>query len=114
MTAGQLFTIFARDYLWRTTFDVEAAVSSRCVAGKAILTVTATNPNGIPFDVTLTTTYGTKSFVSVAAGKSAFHGFTTRLGSVPAGTATVTASGQFHGAAVTDTVQVPYSAFSCN
>lgn len=114
MTAAQLFTIFAREYLWKDSVEINASVSSRCIAGKSVLTVTATNPNGIPVNVGFTTTYGAKSLTGVAPTKNAFHAFTTRLPSMPSGTATVTATGQFHGASVTETVDVPYSALSCN
>lgn len=114
MTAAQLFTIFAKNYLWQDSLEVTASVSHRCIAGKVFLTVTAPNANDGAVDVEIATPYGTKSFVGVTAGKNSFHAFTTRAASLPAGTATVTASGSFHGAALSETVEVPYAAVSCN
>ncbi|WKK70757.1 hypothetical protein Q0F99_13355 [Rathayibacter oskolensis] len=72
---------------------VTASVSSRCVAGKAILSVTATNGETAPLGMTFGSAYGQKSFTAVAAGSNATHGFTTRQASMPAGEVVVTATG---------------------
>ncbi|NQX26177.1 family 43 glycosylhydrolase [Microbacteriaceae bacterium VKM Ac-2854] len=90
--------------------QITATASARCVAGKAVLTVTAVNNNAVPVAMTLTSAYGTKSFAAVAPGKNASAAFTTRLASLPAGSASVTAT------AGGDTVTVPaaYPALTCN
>ncbi|HZU94562.1 MAG TPA: hypothetical protein VFF85_13120, partial [Microbacterium sp.] len=62
----------------------------RCVAGKAVLAVTVTNPRSDAATVDVTTPYGAKSSVKVAAGASKALSFSTRLAAVPAGIVTVT------------------------
>ena len=64
-------------------------------------------------DVTLTTDYGTKSFIAVDPAKSAFHMFSTRLAVLPAGEVDVTATAQVDGSPVSTTTVVPYDARTC-
>src|SRR5690606_29923093 len=85
----------------------------RCVVGKAVTTVRVLNGSEVPVDVTIGTTYGARTFSGVAPGRTAFPAFTTRLAEIPAGTATVTATGVCDGEDVTETRAVPYEAFSC-
>jgi hypothetical protein len=54
-------------------------VGSKCIAGKAYLTVTAVNESDVPLSVEVTSPYGVKVFPSIAPGKSGFHSFTTRV-----------------------------------
>jgi hypothetical protein len=54
-------------------------VGSKCIAGKAYLTVTAINDADGPLSFEVTTPYGVKVFPSIAPGKSGFHSFTTRV-----------------------------------
>ncbi|KQQ03866.1 MULTISPECIES: glycoside hydrolase family 43 protein [unclassified Rathayibacter] len=84
---------------------VTASVSSRCVAGKAILSVTAANGESGPLGMTFGSTYGQKSFSGVAAGSNATHGFSTRQATMPAGEVVVTASGG--GSTLEQTVAYP-------
>lgn len=93
--------------------QLEVAVTSRCVAGKSVLTATANNVNDVPEDVTFTSAYGTKSLTGVAPGKNAFHGFTTRQVWMPAGEVTATATATVNGQPVTATEKVSYDARSC-
>jgi hypothetical protein len=72
--------------------QVSATASVRCVAGKALVAVTVANTDPASSNLVLTSAYGTKSFTGIASGKSATHSFTTRLGSVLAGTVTVDAT----------------------
>lgn len=85
--------------------SLTVTASTRCVAGKVVLTVVAKNDNAVPVSLTTTTAYGSKSFTDVAPGKSASSAFTTRLANTPAGTATVTSG------SVTRTA--PYAAANC-
>ncbi len=96
------------------SLDVSVVTSSRCVAGKSVLSVQATNNEAVPVAVSIATPFGSKSFASVAAGKNAFQAFTTRLVSVPAGSATVTATATVAGAPVLVEVAAPYSAHTCS
>lgn len=95
------------------TLDVTAVAGGRCVAGKALPTVTVTNNAAVPVAVTATSGGTTKTFASVAPSKSAVHAFTTRQASVPAGTVSVQASATIDGENVTVTKDVPYGAISC-
>lgn len=81
-----------------------AKASTRVVAGTVVLTVTATNTGAAPADVTVVTPYGTASAKQVAPGKSVVKLFSTRMRTIPAGTAQVTFSA--NGSRVT--VPAPY------
>ncbi|MBF4463022.1 MULTISPECIES: immunoglobulin-like domain-containing protein [unclassified Rathayibacter] len=92
------------------TLELAPAASTRCIAGKVVLTVTVKNNDTAAADITVTTGYGTKTFASVAPGSSASAAYSTRLKSTPAGSATVTgsASGQPPFSAA-----VPFASASC-
>ena len=87
------------------TLDVTAETASRCVAGKSVLTVKVTNAETVPVTASVTTPYGSKSSVTVAAGKSVSSAFTTRLANAPAGTAEVSATATVEGEELTGAVQ---------
>ncbi|MFF2370883.1 family 43 glycosylhydrolase [Agromyces sp. NPDC058110] len=91
--------------------EVSAAASTRCVAGKVVLAVTATNDSDEPVAVDIETPYGTKQVASLAAGASTSASFSSRLATLPAGEATVTAAGA--NPADTDAVSVAYAARTC-
>ena len=95
------------------SLDVTADAASRCVSGKSVLTVKVTNADEVPVSATVTTAYGTKSSISLAAGKSASSAFTTRLTGVPSGTAEVSVTATVGGQQVSTTVPAPYAAHSC-
>lgn len=92
---------------------VDVTTSSRCVSSKAVLTVTAVNNSTVPVNITIKTAYGTKAFTGVAPGKSAFHAFTTRLGTLPAGTANIDAAAAIDGQTVSTEQAVAYPARTC-
>jgi hypothetical protein len=96
------------------SLDVEVTAGTRCVAGKALVTVQATNNEDVPISVAFETAFGTKSFASVAPGKNAVHAFTTRAASVPAGTATAELSAAVDGEPVTVEAEAAYAAHACN
>ncbi|HEX5859623.1 MAG TPA: beta-L-arabinofuranosidase domain-containing protein [Microbacterium sp.] len=93
--------------------DVTALASTRCVAGKVTLVVTATNNADVPVKLSLSTPYGSKQIASLAAGKSSSTAFTSRLGTIPEGQATVVASATVDGETVSVTVPAAYSAKAC-
>ena len=93
--------------------NVETSVTSRCIGGRAMLSVRALNGDTIPLAVTFTTDYGSKSFTAVDPAKSAFHVFSTRVATLPAGEVDVTATAQVDGHEVSFTTAVPYDARSC-
>lgn len=94
--------------------EVTAVVTSRCVAGKVVLTVKAANASAVPVALSIATEFGGKQVASLAPGKSTTHAFTTRLAQVSPGTATVTATATVEGEPVTATVSASYAAQSCN
>jgi S-formylglutathione hydrolase FrmB len=108
LSGTKVVTITVGDVL-----QASAAASVRCVAGKALVYVTVTNADTATVDLALSSTYGSKSFTGIAAGKSAVQSFTTRLASVPAGSVTVDAS--VTGGPSTPTQgTASYPATSCN
>jgi arabinoxylan arabinofuranohydrolase len=96
------------------SLDVTTSASTRCIAGKVILTVQAKNNNAVPVDVTIASSHGSKAFTAIAPGKSASNAVTIRQASVPAGEATVSVAATIDGAPVTSVVTTPYDARSCN
>ncbi len=114
---NQLFTTFARDYLWQPDawdLKVSATASVRCVGGKGQVTVNLANADVSTVDLAVSSTYGAKSFTGIATGKKALHSFTTRLVSVPAGSVTVVATSVVHGEPVSTQVTASYAATTCN
>jgi hypothetical protein len=74
--------------------DLSAAVTSRCMAGKATLTYSVTNTGEeVANNVTVTTPYGVKTFTSINPGATTSVAQPSRLATVPAGNFTVKASG---------------------
>ncbi|MFK4762703.1 LamG-like jellyroll fold domain-containing protein [Microbacterium sp. ZW T5_45] len=68
---------------------VESAVTTRCVAGKAVLVVTLRNTGSTPVGVSVATVYGSKELPRIAAGKSVSTSLSTRLADLPAGSVAV-------------------------
>ena len=95
------------------SLDVSVDAASRCVAGKSVLTVKVSNADEVPVTATVATPYGTKSGISVAAGKSASSAFTTRLANVPAGVADVAVTATVGGEQVSAAVQASFAAHTC-
>ncbi len=95
------------------TVDVSATASTRCVAGKAVLTVKVANEDAVPVTATVSTSYGSKTFASIAAGKSAAQAFTSRLAGIPTGVAQVAVTATVDGQPVSATVEADYAAHSC-
>ncbi|SKB00352.1 arabinoxylan arabinofuranohydrolase [Agreia bicolorata] len=93
--------------------DVVATAGSRCVAGKALLTVQVTNNDAVPVKLVIDSAYGSKTIATVAPTKNGSHAFTTRLASLPAGEVTVTASATVDGQPVSTVVPASYDAKPC-
>jgi len=71
---------------------VTVSAETRCVASKVVLTVKATNDGTAPVRLVVETAYGSKTVATLAAGKSVASAFTTRVTTIPGGTASVTAT----------------------
>ncbi len=89
--------------------DVVPAVSARCVASKVVLLSTVNNGEGTPVSIDLGTAYGSRSD-RIGAGATSSASFSSRLGSVPAGTVTVKVTTEGSASAQ---VKVPYGAKTC-
>jgi hypothetical protein len=96
-----------------SAFDVEVAVTDRCVAGKSVLVTSVKNAGDVPLKIEVQTPYGSKTVAALAPGKSSSQTFTTRLKELPAGSVTVLVSGQVDGKTVTDEHEVSYPADGC-
>ncbi|TDN91671.1 family 43 glycosylhydrolase [Microbacterium sp. BK668] len=95
------------------SLDVSVLASTRCVAGKAVVAVQATNGEAVPVALSISSAYGSKTVAELAAGKTTAQAFTSRLVSVPEGSASVQASATVEGKAVSVTLDAPYAARSC-
>jgi hypothetical protein len=92
--------------------DAEISVTSRCVAGSAVLVVTAKNADAVPIVFDITTPYGRRS-ASVQPEASSSTSVSTRLAALPAGVVTATASGRIDGAATTLPLSASFPARTC-
>ncbi|WP_171013226.1 beta-L-arabinofuranosidase domain-containing protein [Microbacterium sp. 2FI] len=93
--------------------EISAIVAFRCVAGKAVMTVQASNGSEVPVALTVTTAYGVKQFAAVARGKSVSSAFTTRTAHVASGEITVAATATVDEEPVSVSVPVAYPAHTC-
>lgn len=93
---------------------VALAVSSRCIAGKVVLTSVVTNNDTMPASVVTTTPYGSKTVASIAPGKNTSYAATTRLTTVPQGSVTAVATATVNGQQVSSTSQASFEARTCS
>lgn len=92
--------------------SVTAEASARCVAGKVIVVVKATNGDDVSVELTEASPFGTAT-ATLVAGKTVTKAFSTRLGSIGAGSVAVTATGTIDGAPVSSEVEASYPALNC-
>lgn len=92
---------------------VAAVASSRCVAGKVVVAVTATNDSATPADLTITSPYGSKAYPAVAPGASVLAAFSTRQASIVSGNVTVDATASVSGTTTTGQAVSPFAALTC-
>lgn len=113
LTAAQIAEVMAGDPQ-APALDLTVTASTRCVAGKVVLTAKVTNPNAAAVAVELESAYGSKAIATLAPGKSVSQAFSSRLAAVPAGAVTATATATVDGEEVTGTAEAPYAAASCS
>ena len=104
-------TIETRGFVTATVSVADPVVSttsvvSRCIAGKSMLTVSAKNTGTVPVAIAFTTSFGAKSFATIAPGNSATQAFTTRQTMLPAGAVTTTV-GPLGGGGVSSSTAYP-------
>lgn len=90
-----------------------AQVTSRCVAGKAVLAVSVANAGEAAIALEIATAYGSKQVAALAGGKGTSAAFTTRLATMPAGSVQVAATAVVDGVTVHDAQQVEYPQTMC-
>ena len=90
--------------------DVSVTADTRCVVGRVVEVVRVTNAEAEPVELTITTPFGTRT-TTVGAERSTSLTVSTRLGSVPEGEVSVTAS--IPGLDESTTVTAAYAARSC-
>lgn len=95
------------------TLDLDLAASTRCVAGKVFVVITARNDNAVEIDVEFAYNAGSKAFNDVTPGRFASHAFTTRASAIGAEAVTVRATAIIDGAdaGLAESLDVP--ALSC-
>lgn len=96
------------------SLDVDVTAGTRCVAGKVLVTVQATNHEAVPVAIEFESAFGTRSFASVPPGKNAVHAFTTRQASIPAGAVSAELSAAPDGDPVRVEADAAYAARACN
>lgn len=85
---------------------VDAVTSTRCVAGKVVVTVTATNRGDSSVDVGVSGAYGSKSLTALAPGRSVSAAFSTRSSMIASGSMVVTAATTGEQVAYTANVEI--------
>jgi beta-xylosidase len=97
------------------TPDLGASVSTgvRCVAGKAQLVLTVANTGAVVTDVTVSTSYGSKTLAGMEPGARSSVAQATRVASFPAGAVQVTLTADAGGSPVTESFEVAYLAGTC-
>ncbi len=99
--------------LEKSELPLTATAQVRCVAGRAYVAVQATNDHDATVSIALESAYGNRAAADVAPGANAFQQFNTRTTAIPAGSATVRATGTLNGTAVTTVVTRQYAAVNC-
>lgn len=97
----------------QTPLDAALSVTSRCVAGKAVLVSTATNNSDGPLSFELTTEYGAIKHPSLGSGDAISRAISTRAAAVPAGSVTAVVTAVVDDETITRDLTTPYDARSC-
>jgi hypothetical protein len=92
---------------------VVLAVSTRCLASKVTLVVTATNAESQALDIDIASDYGGKTFLAVAPDKKASLALSTRLTTLPAGSLTLTVTDSGPSIPVSAERSIPFAGASC-
>ncbi|WP_193755250.1 immunoglobulin-like domain-containing protein [Microbacterium testaceum] len=93
-----------------SVLPMDATASTRKIAGKTYVIVTATNRSTVPVRVDVVTEYGKKTFVTVKPNQTVSATVNSRRTTIPAGTATVSATATIDGKQVTSRVDAAYGA----
>lgn len=91
------------------SLNVEVEARTQRVGTTMYVAVDARNAGQAPLTIELITAYGTRTVPDVAPGHSAYQSFNSRAASIPAGAATVKATGTINGDQVTAQFSADYS-----
>jgi hypothetical protein len=94
--------------------DVATTVTSRCVSGRAGLTVTTTNGESTPVAVGYASDHGTRTTPSLAPAAVASHDLPAATTGLAAGQVTVTVTATAEGRQVVSREVLPYAARDCS
>ncbi|MFB8385741.1 M14 family zinc carboxypeptidase [Microbacterium sp. NPDC055910] len=94
----------------RSLVDLDAQVTTRCLAGKVYTSVTVKNNDSVPADITVTSDHGGKSFTAVQPGKTVSVSINTRTATLTAGDIGITGTA---GDRNDLTTSVTYAATNC-
>jgi hypothetical protein len=92
---------------------VSVTAGSRCVAGKAVVTVEAFNQESSSVGVNFTSPFSQKAFTAVQSGKRAVHAFATRQAVITAGSVTAEIEVVVDGQPVMYPLSADYTPRSC-
>ncbi|MFB8386278.1 phosphodiester glycosidase family protein [Microbacterium sp. NPDC055910] len=90
--------------------DVSVSAVTRTLGGRQYVSVSVTNDEAAPLDVTVGSAFGGKTFSNVAPGKTVSVSLNSRSAFVAAGEVEVTVTGEVDGAPVTVTKTAAYPA----
>jgi len=89
------------------------SVSTRCAAGKPVLTVQVTNRASVTVSVEIATPLGSRTITSLSAGKTGSVALTGRTGTLPAGSVVATVRGVVGGVSSATDTTATYSRRAC-
>lgn len=90
-----------------------SSTQQQCVAGKAVVRVAVANGDDVAAKVTVDTPFGSKTFASIAPGKTATVTFTTRQQTITGGSASVTGASLGDGEERTYAGAAGYASATC-
>lgn len=93
-----------------SALKVDATASTRKIAGKAYVAVTAVNRSAVPVQIDVVTDYGKKTFGTVQPGQTVSAAIGSGKATIPSGKAVVKATATVGGKPVTSIVEAPYNA----
>jgi hypothetical protein len=112
-TTQTTLTLTVGDPPDESIWDVDVQARTQCIGANVYVLVSARNADDVPLTIELSTPYGSRTVSGVAPGKSAYQAFNTRVGTLPAGTVTVSATGTVDDQPVTEQIEAPFGALSC-
>ena len=111
---GNLIGEYPFSYEEKVGLTASVDVQGRCVAGKVVLAVKATNTNDAAVEMEWATPYGSKAFPDVAPGKVAAHAFSVRNVTMDEGSATLRLKGTLDGESIQQEIKAEIPSMDCS